>query len=406
MSYGLIGLGTMGSNLAINISQKHKLHIYNRTYKKVKDTLNAGKTANLQGHMQIEEMTKSMKHPRTIITMLPHGEPSFSVLSNTMKLLEPGDTIIDCANEHYLQSMKNKELCDNYKVNYLGTGMSGGANGALNGPAIMSGGNLGTFSQQQVFLNSFCKNVVHVNTSADAGHFTKMVHNGIEYVMLQAIADIYAYYNFDYDFTTAILRRCLNQNSEMNGYLTKIAFTVLDNYDIDNISDVAKMNDTGLWCVEYAYKYGINVPLMHSAVQSRIASNLPKQKCAQRYNLNVDLNYGYDALRLVFAMGVMEGIKLIKHKEIQLSKAQEAWKTGTIIECPMVLLNEDSLQSIIHDSVMKARMMLVECVRNGISVPSVSTALQNYDFTHQQKTQMSLLMAQRNYFGQHEIKTN
>ena len=407
MSYGVIGLGTMGSNLALNISKKQKLHLYNRTASRIEKTIKEGTPGSMKGYETVFQMTQAMEKPRTIITMLPHGEPSMSMIKHTVKLLEPGDTIIDCANEHYTNSVQREKLCGTYQVNYLGTGMSGGANGALYGPAVMIGGRKSVYDAQKSYLHSFCNSVVHIDETPDSGHFTKMVHNGIEYAMLQTIADVYAYFNYNYDFMTTILRRCCNEKCELNGYLTQCAMYVLDNYDIEKISDSAHMNDTGLWCVEYAYANGLSVPTMHSAVQARLASKLPKHNVKyQRTNTKVDLDAGYQALRLVFAMAVYEGITLIEHKRIASNRAQEAWSTSTIIECPMVDKNKRELECITNESIHKARLLLAECVRNGVPVPSVSAAVQHHDFVNQPVTQMNLLMAQRNYFGQHPIKIN
>jgi 6-phosphogluconate dehydrogenase len=402
MSYGVIGLGSMGSNLAINISKKHKLHLYNRTTSIIEKTINQGTPGRMKGHQTVLQMTHAMEIPRTIINMLPHGEPSTTMMKHTVNLLDPGDTIIDCANEHYTHSVEREKLCDKHCVNYLGTGMSGGTNGALYGPAVMIGGRKSVYDAQKDYLNSFCNSVVHVGEKPDSGHFTKMVHNGIEYSMLQAIADVYAYLNYDYDSMTKILRRCCNRDSELNGYLAQCAFQVLDNYDIGDISDVAPINDTVLWCVNYAYKHSINVPTMHSAIQARLASTVPKNNVwYQRSNTKVNLDAAYQALRLVFAMAVNEGISLIEHKSIASINAKDAWSTSSIIECLMLNKNKTELDCITNESIHKARILLTECVRSGVPVPSISAAVQHHDFTHQPVTQMNFLMAQRNYYGQH-----
>jgi 6-phosphogluconate dehydrogenase len=395
MSYGLIGLGTMGSNLALNISKKHKLHLYNRSSSKIDVAINS----SMKRYQTVLQMTQSMSRPRTLIIMLPHGEPSNEMISHTLKLLDPGDTIIDCANEHYTQSSLRQNMCDKYQVNFLGTGISS----YFNSSAVMIGGKANVYKQQKEFFNDFCKSVVHIKDSPDSGHFCKMVHNGIEHVMLQAIADMYAYFNYNYDFTSAVLRRCSHESSDMNGYLIHSAFNVLDNsngtYNMDTISDIAQMNDTGLWCVEYAYKHNISIPTIHSAVQSRIASKLPKSSTSQRENSQMDLDVAYNTLRLVFATAVYEGLQLIKHKQIDQDKAQCAWSDTTIIECPMMTYNNEKLVSITNESIAKARLFLLECVRNGVPVPSVSAAVQHHDFIHQHKTQMNLVMAQGHYFG-------
>lgn len=403
MSYGIIGLGAMGSNLALNISKNHKLHLYNRSKVKVDATIAQGKKGQMRGYDTMLQMTQSMESPRTIISMLPHGKVSHTTFKHISRLLDPGDTIIDCANEHYVQSQSNEKLFEHYQVNYLGAGMSGGAKGALNGPALMVGGKTPIYNRQSDFLNSFSANCVHVNDTPDSGHFTKMVHNGVEYVMLQAIADVYAYFNYNDEFMNAVLRRCNNKSSVLYGYLTQSAFNVIDNYDLANVTDIAAMNNTGLWCVNYANAHGLNVPAMTSSVQARTMSKLPKCGYSQRKNTQVDLDAAYQTLQFVFSISILEGLSLIKHKRINVKKAQESWSTKTIIECPMIQCSEEQLNEIADSSIHKSRLLLLECIRNGVPVPSVSAAIGYHDFIHQPHTQMSLIMAQRNYFGQHPM---
>ena len=403
MSYGIIGLGAMGSNLALNISKKHKLHLYNRSKVKVDATIAQGKPGQMHGYDTILQMTQSMESPRTIISMLPHGEVSHTTFKHISRLLTPGDTIIDCANEHYNQSQNNEKLFEQCQVNYLGAGMSGGAKGALNGPALMVGGKTPIYKAQSDFMNSFSANCVHLDDTPDSGHFTKMVHNGVEYVMLQAIADVYAYFNYNDDFMNAVLRRCNNESSVLQGYLTQSAFAVLDTYDLSVVTDIAAMNNTGLWCVNYANAHGLSIPTMTSAVQSRTMSKLPKCGHSQRKNTQVDLDAAYQTLQFVFALAILEGLSLIKHKRINVEKAQDAWSTKTIIECPMIMYSETELGQIADASIHKCRLLLLECIRNGVPVPSVNAAIGYHDFVHQSQTQMSLIMAQRNYFGQHPL---
>lgn len=401
MSYGLIGLGAMGSNLALNISRKHNLHLYNRTKEKTVNVISKGRPNSMHGFDTIMQMIQSMEKPRTIITMLPHGNASHTTIKHAAQLLDNNDTIIDCANQHYDMSIECEKICKQFGVNYLGVGMSGGAHGALNGPAIMIGGDENVYNKQKGYLDSFCNNVVYIDNKCDSGHFTKMVHNGIEYVMLQAIADVYAYLNYDYNSMYKLLSKCVN--SEMNGYLIYNAFNVLEKYNIESISDKANMNNTGLWCVEYAYKHGINVPCMHAAVQSRIASNKSKKSNSQKKNTCIDIEIAFHSLRFVYACAFIEGNEIINYKNLNSTFVRKAWSKDTIIECPMVMINEKKLCTICNESIDKTRVMVIECSQNGIPIPCISNALQFYDFTHQRKTQMNFLMAQRNVFGQHEI---
>lgn len=396
MSYGLVGLGTMGGNLALNISEKHHLHIYNRSYAKTQ----AVNSANVSKHKSLDSLIETMPTPRTIVTMLPHGDINYENIAYLSTIMSPGDVLMDCANELHTQSLKNGEICKKNNINYLGVGMSGGAAGARYGPAVMVGGHANKNTLN--YLDSFCKNVTYIDENNDSGHFVKTVHNGIEYSMLQGIADVFAFYNYDISKMNSLCERLLG--TYCDGYLINSVFGILNKYDLPNIVDNCKMNNTGLWCVEYAYKHGINVPTMHAAVQARVASTIPKSVKYQKNTMRTTTDVAFYTLFFVYAMAVYEGLQLIKHKGIDTNVAQDAWSYATIIECPMIKKSEKELLKIMKFSHNKARMMILDCVRNGVPVPVVSAALQNYDLINQKHSQMHFVMAQRNYFGQHPLE--
>ena len=325
MSFGIIGLGSIGHNLTLNIQKKNDVHVYDITSQKVQELVN--KSPGIHGHESICEMLSKMNTPRTVITALPRGNINDNVTNHMFKSLSPGDTIIDCSNEHYRLSRGRGAHCMSRQINYLGVGLSGGADGALHGPALMVGGLKAVFEKQKNFLESFSKNVTHVGSGYSDGHYTKMVHNGIEYGMLQSMADIYSYCNQDQVSMLDVLDELVN--SDIDGFLIKSSVEVLNKYKIHEISDVADMNGTGTWCVETAIEYGIPTPVIYSAVNTRYASRYVKSiNTTQKQNIFFDQKLAAAALRFAFASSLAEGYQLMSTRNIKKKKAMKAWSLG------------------------------------------------------------------------------
>lgn len=394
MNLGLIGLGKMGANLALNISKNKDLNIYNRTTAKTFQVCDKNRT-RLNGFGDIETFMKNTETPRTIITMLPNGVG----FNDFLPLMSPGDTLVDCANEHYDISLIKNQECSSWGVDYLGVGMSGGAHGALHGPAVMIGGSEDVWLAHKNFFELFCNNTVYIGSEPDVGHFTKMVHNGIEYAMLQCIADIYSYCNHNNELFREVLLSGCDQ-----GYLIDSAQKVIEIYSLDNIVDECKMNDTGLWCSQYALENKIPLTTIHTSVQYRINSFKKFTNNWERiYNKEVSIENARGAIEFVFAMAFYEGHLLIEDKGITPERAQKAWSKDTIIRCHMATCSKDELLSIMDRNIYNLRNVVKHCIFLGINIPVLSAALQYYEFSHTTVTQMSLIMAQRNYFGNHEI---
>lgn len=397
MSLGLIGLGSIGGNLAVNIQKSRELNVFNRSAEKVNALVE--EYPNIKGHDNVEVMIEKMETPRTIITALPHGEATSSFVRTLSKSLTAGDTIIDCSNEYYRTSRNRGAFCQSKGLQYVGTGLSGGAEGARKGPALMIGTPLKTFEEQESLFKSFAKSYAYMGEDYGVGHFTKMVHNGVEYGMLQGIADVYAYCNQDEYYMKPVLK--MVENTDIHGYLTKSAMEVLDKYAIHNIADIGDMNNTGLWCSEIGLEYGIPTPTINSAVNTRFTSRLIKAiNTSDHKNCAIDFNVAVDTLRFVFASSLIEGYDLMATRHIGNESIKQAWSSGTIIECPMI---GNDYRTILEETVDNARVMVMYCVAAGIPCPAVQAALTQYDFTHQTSTSMKFVMAQRNYFGQHEI---
>lgn len=395
VSLGLIGLGKMGANLALNISKNKDLNIYNRTTAKTYQICEKNRV-RLNGFSNVESFMESTQTPRTIITMLPNGVD----FDNFLPLMSPGDVIIDCANEHYDVSHEKKTRCDQWDVDYLGVGMSGGAMGALHGPAVMVGGSEEVWEAHKPLFDSFCKNVVYMGPEPDVGHFTKMVHNGIEYSMLQCIADIYSYCGHNWKVTSHVLER----TREVDGYLVRSALSVFETYQVNNIVDICQMNNTGLWCSQYALEHGIPLTTIHTSVQYRINSSYKSEKAQTKRKIDyISEDAARGAMKFIFAMALLEGTHLIDTHGIDVNTARQAWSRHTIIRCNMLKHSTQELLNILDLNIYHLRHVVRTCVINGINVPLLSAALQHYDFINTKQTQMSLIMAQRNYFGNHEI---
>jgi 6-phosphogluconate dehydrogenase len=397
MSLGLIGLGSIGGNLALNIQKSHELNVCNRSPEKVKAIVK--KSSHVKGYENVEEMVSDMKEPRTIITALPHGETTDVMVKKLSSVMSKGDTIVDCSNEFYRTSRNRGAFCQSKGIGYLGTGLSGGAEGARLGPALMIGGPSKTFEEHEDLFKSFAKSYAYMGEDYGVGHFTKMVHNGVEYGMLQGIADVYAYCNQDTHYMNQVLKAI--QNTDIDGYLTRSAMDVLHEYDLKKIADIGHMNNTGLWCSEIGLEYGIPTPTINSAVNTRFTSRHVKAvNTANHKNCAIDFTVAVDALRFVFATSLLEGYDLMETRHVCDESIKQAWSSGTIIECPMI---GKDYRTVIEETAENARVMVMYCVAAGIPCPAVQAALSQYDFIHERSTSMKFIMAQRNYFGQHEI---
>lgn len=402
MSYSIIGTGAMGGNLALNISKKEQVNLFNRSYAKVNDLIVNNPNLNLVGHESIENLVENTQTPRTVITMLPHGKPTTDMISTLSKMLSKEDTILDLANDYYKDSERRFYECNSRGIKYLDCGISGGYKGALNGPALMIGGPQKYYDEQQEFFESFCGNYQHMGDKAGNGHFTKMVHNGVEYAMLQGIADIYTYCNKD----VSVMRQVIDNLSHypIYGYLIKGAKTVCEKYDLDKIDDVCKMNNTGLWCTTIALERSIPLSVITNSVLNRIDSKIYNNTYYDYSRCKVDMISSCNALQFIYCQALLEGYELLASEKISISKAQKAWSDSTIIECKLIEEESKFLQSLMDICYISAKKVLVECIANNCNTPVLASAIQKYNISQDPKKSTNFIMAQRNDFGGHDIK--
>lgn len=405
-SYGIIGLGKMGGNLAHNVARFENIHVTNRSYDKVVRvvTNNPPENNTIKGHRNIEDMVVAMERPRTVMTVLPSGKTTDDVVTKLWDTLDEGDTVIDLANDHYTNSEWRDMMLDSRNINYLDCGISGGSRGALEGPSLMLGGSLDAYVGHKDFLDKFSHNV-HISERAGDGHFAKMAHNGVEYVMLQALADVYNYANKDIVEFNAVMHSL--RGTCVDGFLVNCAINVSRYYDINSVTQNCQMNDTGLWCAQYGLEHRIPLSLMTQAVLHRIVS-MDDATVDIAMKPRIDTNIvspmlAADAIQYVYALALLEGHDLLSAHGVPISRAQMAWGKQTIVECPMIRYDYDELMAIVHNKYVPSKIVLESCVKNNCSVPMLSAAVQKYAFMNDTERSTSLTMAQRNSFGGHKI---
>jgi 6-phosphogluconate dehydrogenase len=449
---GLIGLAVMGENLVLNMESKgFQVTVYNRTLQKV-DNFLAGraKGKKITGAYSVEELVRSLKRPRKIMIMVKAGNAVDEMINTLIPHLERGDIIIDGGNTHFPDTNRRTALVESKGLLYIGTGVSGGEEGALLGPSIMPGGSKTAWPEVKPIFQAIAAKVEDGTPCCDwvgengAGHFVKMVHNGIEYGDMQLICEAYQIMRDLLHMSADEMHLIFEEwnKGDLNSYLIEItrdilAFKDLDGKPlVDNILDTAGQKGTGKWTVVEALDQGIPLTLIGEAVFSRCLSaakeervkaskvlhgpspDLPSDKTkfindlkdslyaskivsyAQGYSLmraaaaeyKWDLNYGGIAL-------IWRGGCIIR--SVFLGKIKEAFNNNSS-------LTNLLLDPFFKDKVEKAqkgwRNLVSTAAINGIPVPAMSSALGYFDGYRCEKLPANLLQAQRDYFGAHTFE--
>lgn len=273
MKIGLIGLGRMGYNLALNLrDQNHQVVAYNRSIEKVKEA----ETNGLIGAYSLEELVNKLETPRIIWIMVPAGQPVDDMIEGLLPLLNQGDIIIDGGNSNYKDTLRRYKYLKGKKINFVDVGTSGGISGARNGACMMVGAEDEIFKVIEPFIKDACVVNGYLHTGKNgSGHFVKMVHNGIEYGMLQAMAEgfeILEKSQFDLDYEK--VARVWNNGSVIRGWLMELmesAFT--KDPKLDSIKGIVHSSGEGLWTVEEALSLGVPAHVLASSLFVRYRSH-------------------------------------------------------------------------------------------------------------------------------------
>lgn len=446
---GLIGLAVMGQNLALNMNDHgFKVSVFNRTTSKVDEFLEGpAKGSEIIGTKSIEEFISSLKKPRRIILMVKAGKPVDEFIEHCLPFLEKGDIIIDGGNSLYTDTNRRCNDLKQKGIIYIGTGISGGEEGARHGPSIMPGGNPEGWPHVKKIFQGISAKVENGEPCCDwvgeegAGHYVKMVHNGIEYGDMQLICEAYSLLKKGLGLNeTQIGEVFSNWNTtELNSYLIEITSHIFSFKDedgkplVDKILDVAGQKGTGKWTVINALDLGIPLTLISEAVFARCLSAIKEERIeASRLlkgpqetfqgNKEEYIEYVRQALYASKIMSYAQGFMLMRqaaeeyHWKLNYGSVALMWRGGCIIRSRFLgkikeaynknptlksLLLDDFFKEELNKAQKAWREAVTLGIKLGIPTPCFSTALAFYDGYRSAQLPANLLQAQRDYFGAH-----
>jgi 6-phosphogluconate dehydrogenase len=449
-SIGLIGLAVMGENLALNIERNgFPISVYNRTPEKTEAFMaERAHGKQVKPTYSIEDFVASLERPRKILIMVKAGAPVDAVIDQLKPLLEPGDIIIDGGNSFYEDTQRRGRDLASKELEFVGMGVSGGEEGALNGPSLMPGGAKAAYENLEPILTKIAAQVddgpcVTYIGPDGAGHYVKMVHNGIEYGDMQLIAEAYDLLKSALGLDHTQLHEIFaewNTTDELNSYLIEITADIFNYIDpdtglplVDVILDSAGQKGTGRWTVAAAFDLAVPIPTMTAAVNARVVSFYKQERMAASKILTgptgkyegdqkAFINKVRDALYCSKICSYAQGMALLSaasktlHYELNLSEIARIWKGGCIIRArflnkikdafnqdsglPNLLVAPEFKQSIL-DKQTAWREVIAEAAKLGIPVPAFSTSLGYFDSYRRDRLPQNLTQAQRDYFGAH-----
>jgi len=447
-SIGLIGLAVMGENLVLNLESKgFSVAVFNRSTSKV-DSFTEGraKGKNIIGTHSLEELVSSLETPRRVMMMVKAGKPVDDTIGTLIPLLEKGDIIIDGGNSNYEDSERRMALVESKGLLFIGTGVSGGEEGALLGPSIMPGGSKKAWPAIKDMFQAIS---AHVDGKpccdwigpGGAGHYVKMVHNGIEYGDMQLICEIYDVMHRYLGLSNAEMQEVFGtwNKGDLDSYLIEITADILGYEDedgfplVDSILDTAGQKGTGKWTGIAALHAGVPLTLIVESVFARSVSSQKEERIAASKAFPpkaVELKHDKKAFvqelgKALYAAKIIsyaQGFSLIKSAgetngwDLDLSSISLLWRGGCIIRSAFLdkisqaFKKKGDLDNLVMDSyfieILNAneqslRLVIATAALNGIPTPSLSAALSWFDSYRSERLPANLLQAQRDYFGAH-----
>lgn len=446
---GLIGLAVMGQNLAMNMNDHgFTVAVYNRTVSKVDEFMNGpAKGSKIIGTHSLEDFFKALKRPRKIMLMVKAGDPVDEFINLCLPHMEPGDLIIDGGNSLFTDTNRRTKFLKDKGFLYIGAGISGGEEGARHGPSIMPGGNPAAWPLVKNIFQSISAKVNNGEPCCDwvgddgAGHYVKMVHNGIEYGDMQLICEAYSLLENGLGISGSKLSDIFGQwnDTDLNSYLIEITSAIFKHLDEDNqplvdkILDVAGQKGTGKWTVINALDFGIPLTLIGEAVFARCLSAIKEERAAaskvlpgpevsfqgNKQDFIESIRQALYASKIVsYAQGFMLMQQASKEYNWKINFGSVAlmWRGGCIIRSRFLgnikeaydknpnlqnLLLDDFFKNAIVKSQKGWRTVVAKAAEMGIAAPCFFTALSFYDGYRNANLPANLLQAQRDYFGAH-----
>jgi 6-phosphogluconate dehydrogenase len=447
---GLVGLAVMGENLILNMESKgFRVACFNRTVSKVDDFVNGrAKGKKIVGCRSIEELAASLALPRRVMLMVKAGSAVDDFIELLAPHLEKGDIVIDGGNTHYPDTTRRTQALAKKGIYYIGTGVSGGEEGALLGPSIMPGGNPKAWPYVKTIFQAIAAKAPDGTPccewvgSEGAGHFVKMVHNGIEYGDMQLICEAYQILSRGLGMSAAEMAAVFAEwnKGDLDSYLIQITSEILAKQDpdtgnamVDMILDTAGQKGTGKWTSQAGLDLGVGIPQIAEAVFARCLSAVKEERVAAakrlrgpRIAFRGDRAKFIEQLReTVYAAKICsyaQGFQLLRAASLEykwklnFGEIAMMWRAGCIIRARFLgdikkafdkrrklanLLMDPYFRKVMRRSQKPWRNVLRTTVRLGIPTPAISTALNYYDSYRCERLPANLLQAQRDYFGAH-----
>ncbi|SMF54162.1 6-phosphogluconate dehydrogenase [Paenibacillus barengoltzii] len=449
---GVIGLAVMGKNLALNIESKgFSVALYNRSPEKTKELLEEAPGKNFVGTYSIEEFVQSLETPRKILIMVKAGKPTDDTINQLVPYLDKGDILIDGGNAHFPDTQRRNKLLEAQGIRFIGAGVSGGEEGALKGPAIMPGGQRDAYELVEPILTAISAKVNGDPCSTyigpdGAGHYVKMVHNGIEYGDMQLIGEAYHLLKDVLGLSVDELHKIFTEwnNGELDSYLIEITADIFGKKDpatgkpmVDVILDSAGQKGTGKWTSQSALDLGVPLSIITESVFARFISAMKSERVAASKRLNGPATQPYDGDKEAFIEAVRKALYASKiasyaqgFAQMRLASEEYGWdldygaiamifRGGCIIRARFLqnikdaydrdpnlknLLLDDYFKNVVENYQDAWRQVVATAVTRGIPVPAFSSALAYYDSYRSERLPANLLQAQRDYFGAHTFE--
>lgn len=452
--FGVVGMAVMGKNLALNIeSRGYSVALYNRTGSKTTEVVEEHPSKNFKATYTIEEFVQSIEKPRRIMLMVQAGFATDATIQELLPYLDKGDILIDGGNTFFEDTIRRNEELANSGINFIGTGVSGGEEGALKGPSIMPGGQKEAYELVAPILEKISAKVdggepcvAYIGPNG-AGHYVKMVHNGIEYGDMQLIAE-------SYDLMQNILGLSVDEmadifkewnTGELDSYLIEITADILTRKDdegtgkpvVDIILDAAGNKGTGKWTSQSSLDLGVPLPLITESVFARFISAYKEERIKASEILSKPETYNYSGDKKELVEKIREALyfsKIMSYAQgfAQLRVASEEydwdlpfgeiakiWRAGCIIRAQFLQKITDAydknpkIENLLLDAYFveitkkyqqSVRDVVAIAVQAGVPVPTFSSAISYYDSYRSERLPANLIQAQRDYFGAHTYK--
>ena len=449
--FGLVGLGVMGKNFLLNVTDQHFSAIgLDTDNQKVVSLKNEDHSNDIEVTVNKIEFINKLARPRKIMLLVPAGNPVDNVIVDLLPLLDSGDLIIDGGNSHFQDTNRRFNSLKSKNIHFMGTGISGGSEGARRGPSIMPGGDLKAYDLIKPIFNAVAAKVnnepcVDFMGRGSAGNYVKMIHNGIEYAMMQLIAESYHIMKLGLKQDNAQLRQTyFNWNKgDLQSFLLEITIQIFNKNDdltsndlIDQILDKAKQKGTGKWTSQNAMDLGVAIPTIDAAVSMRQISSAKntRVKISEKYPpvpqssvSQVSTQEVRDALFFAFIISFAQGMDQLSRAseeyqyDLNLECIVKVWRGGCIIRArfleeirlaykkdPLLknLLLSPMIVKKVNAVIDNTRKVVQYTVAKGIPTLAISNALNYFDAFKSAHLPLNLVQAQRDFFGSHTYERN